>query len=147
MLGRWVSDLEEGDVLPTVAYEATPFLAREYAHAIESGWERFHGASGDQPQVTPPTVAHIDKLRVLAAGCPEGAGPVARVQVEYDAQHFGEVPVGSRILASGFVESRHERRGREYIVVVFEVREAETGALLTRYRDTSLLNYAPKETN
>ena len=44
MLGRWVSDLEVGDILPVVDYEVTPFLGLDYAHAVESVWERFHSA-------------------------------------------------------------------------------------------------------
>jgi hypothetical protein len=146
VLGRWVSDLEVGDILPVVDYEVTPFLGRDYAHAVESVWERFHSAVGSDPQLAPPTLAHVDKLRVLAAACPEGAGPVARMQLEYDAAHHGPIPVGSRMSVSGRVESRQARAGRERLVVVFEVRDAATGSLRTRFRDTSLLNFIPEET-
>jgi hypothetical protein len=47
---------------------------------------------------------------------------------------------------SGRVESRQARAGRERVVLVFEVRDATTGSLRTRYRDTSLLNFIPEET-
>ena len=39
---------------------------------------------------------------------------------------------------------RSERNGRERLVLVFEVRNRDTGALLTRLRDTSLLNFTPR---
>lgn len=145
MLGRWVSDLEVGDILPVVDYEATPFLGRDYAHAVESTWEPFHSAVGGNPQLAPPTLAHVDKLRVLTAACPGGAGPVARMQLEYEATHHGPIAVGSRMSVSGRVESRQAQAGRERLVIVFEVRDATTGSLRTRYRDTSLLNFVPED--
>ena len=145
MLGRWVSDLEAGDVLPDVTYELTPFAVREYCHGVEQAWERFHHAVGHRPQVAPPTMVHLDKLRVLAAGCPEGAGPAARMQLEYAAEHFAEVEVGSRLRASGRVEERTERNGRERLLLVFELHDADDDRLLTRYRDVSLLSYRPRE--
>ena len=50
------------------------------------------------------------------------------------------------VTAADRVESRQARAGRERLVVVFEVRDATTGSLRTRYRDTSLLNFIPEET-
>ena len=145
MLGRWVSDLEAGDELPDVIYELTPFAVREYCHGVEETWERFHQAVGDRPQVAPPTMVHLDKLRVLAAGCPEGAGPAARMQLEYAARHFAEVEAGTRLRASGHVAERSERNGRERLLLVFELHDADTDRLLTRYRDVSLLNFRPRD--
>lgn len=144
MLGRWVSDLETGDVLPDVVYQLSPFAVREYCHGVEEAGERFHHAVGDRPQVAPPTMVHLDKLRVLAAGCPEGAGPTARMQLEYHAEHFAEVVAGSRLRASGRVEERTEPGGLERLLLVFELHEAETDRLLIRYRDVSLLNYGAR---
>lgn len=145
MLGRWVSDLAVGDVVPAVEYEMTPFAIREYCHGVEETWERFHQAADGLPQLAPPTMVHLDKLRVLAAACPEGAGPAARLQLEYDAEHLSEVRAGSRLRVSGEVLERTERNGRERLVLVFELTDAETGELRTRYRDTSLLSYRPRE--
>ena len=145
MLGRWVSDLEVGDVLPTVDYEMTPLAIREYCHGVEETWERFHRPSAGLLQVAPPTMVHLDKLRVLAAACPEGAGPAARMQLEYHAEHLAEVAAGAPLRVSGEVVERSERNGRERLVLVFELSNAVTGELHTRYRDTSLLNYRPRE--
>ena len=111
MLGRWVSDLEVGDVFPTVEYDVTPFMARDYADSVESDWERFHGAVGSSRHVVPPTLAHIDKLRLLAAASPEGAGPVPRMQLEYAVWHFSPIPVGSRLSLTGHVEERQAAAG------------------------------------
>jgi hypothetical protein len=146
VLGRWVSDLEVGDVFPTVEYDVTPFMARDYAHSVESDWERFHGPVGGAAHVAPPTLAHIDKLRLLAAASPEGAGPVPRMQLEYAVRHFSAIPVGSRLSLTGHVEQREARRGREHVVITFDVRDALTGELRTRCRDTSILNFVPEET-
>ncbi len=145
MLGRWVSDLEAGDVLPDVAYQLNPFEVREYCHGVEEVWARFHGPADQADHVAPPTMVHLDKLRVLDAGCPEGAGPAARLQLEYDAQHLAEVPVGRPLVASGRVEDRVERNGRERLLLVVELRDAATDRLLTRYRDVSLLDYRRRE--
>jgi hypothetical protein len=140
-----VSDLEAGDVLPDVVYELSPFAIREYCHGVEETWERFHHPVGGSPQIAPPTMVHLDKLRVLAAGCPQGAGPAARMQLEYDAEQFAEVEAGARLRASGRVAERTERNGRERLLLVFELRDADTDRLLTRYRDVSLLNYRSRD--
>jgi len=34
-VGRYVSDLEPGDRLGPVKFEITPFMVREYCHAVE----------------------------------------------------------------------------------------------------------------
>ena len=70
MLGRWVSDLTLGDVLPPVDYVLTPFMVREYAHSVEETSERFHGASD---AVGLPTMSHADKVRALEARVPPAA--------------------------------------------------------------------------
>ena len=55
MLGRWVSDLEVGDLLGPVEQVITPFLLREYAHAVEDLSERYHGGDVDTRPFRPPS--------------------------------------------------------------------------------------------
>ena len=142
MLGRWVSDLQVGDRLPEVEYVASPFMIREYCHAVEETSERFLG--GPDGQLAVPTLVHIDKLRVLERACPEGAGPAARLHYEYDATYHRPVAAGARLAVSGEIRERSERGGRERLVIVFELREVDSGALCSTYRDTSLLSYRPQ---
>ncbi len=144
MIGRFVSDLEVGDVLPSVEYTLTPLVTGEYCHGVELSDDRFFGPSPGHPRLAPPTMVHVDKLRVLDRACPGGPGPAARMQLEYDAQHFAPVEVGTALTVRGEVVERSERNGRERLVLVFEVRNRDTGALLTRLRDTSLLNFTPR---
>jgi hypothetical protein len=140
VLGRWVSDLQIGDELGPVTHHATPLLIREYAHAVEDQSERYHG-TGDT--IAPPTILHAHKALLLNHACPEGAGPAARLHFEYDAQYHRQIPASRAVSIAGEVTERYERKGRERLVITFEVRDALTGEVYTSYRDTSLLSFRP----
>jgi hypothetical protein len=137
-----VSDLQVGDELPIVEYVVTPFLVREYCHGVEETSERFHGVDGTA--TAPPTFVHADKVRLLEQACPAPGGP-PRLHYEFDAELFRPVPVGTRVAVSGEIIERVKVRERDRLVIVFEVRDAETGELFTRYRDTTLLSYPPED--
>jgi hypothetical protein len=141
MLGRWVSDLEVGDVLGPVDRERTPFLVHEYAHAVEDSSERHQG---HRDLLSPPTIVHTDKKCLLDHSCPEGGGPTARLHLIYDATHHGPVPGGRLLSVSGEVTDRYLHKGRDHLVIVFEVRDKVTGEIYTTYRDTTLMGYQPK---
>ena len=138
MLGRWVSDLEVGDVLGPLDHTLTPFLIREYAHSVEDGSERHLGA---RELIAPPTIVHTDKKRLFDHFCPEGAGPHARLHLVYDATHHKVVPEGRALTVVGEVAERYEHKGREHVVLEIEVRDKATGEIYTTYRDTSLLSF------
>jgi hypothetical protein len=140
VLGRWVSDLEVGDVLGPVDQVVTPFLLHEYTHAVEDTSERHQAERG---LIVPPTMVHTDKKRLLDHACPEGAGPVARLHLVYDATHHRMIPAGRALSVVGQVSDRYEHKGREHVVMEIEVRDKATGELYTSYRDTSLLGYRP----
>jgi N-terminal half of MaoC dehydratase len=141
LLGRWVSDLEVGDVLGPVDHIVTPFLIREYAHAVEDASDRHQGPDH---MVAPPTIVHAHKIRLLDAAYPEGAGPAARVHLIYDATHHRSIPAGQEVSIVAAVTDRYEQRGRDHLVIDFEVRDKATGEVYTTYRDTSLLSYRPR---
>jgi hypothetical protein len=140
VLGRWVSDLEVGDVLGPVDHVLTPFLIHEYSHSVEETSERHLGPD----PIAPPTIVHPGKKRLFEAACPEGAGPEARLHLVYDARNHELIPAGSELTLSGEVTERYERRNREYVVLEILVRDKKTGRLYTSYRDTSLLGYQSK---
>ena len=142
-IGRFVSDLEEGDILESVVYVLSPFMVREYCRGAGEHAESFHGPSvdGSEPQQVPPTLIHIDKFRLLDRTCPGGPGPNARIHYEYHATHHRPVPIGEQLRASGRVARRYERRGRQYLEIEIDLRVHATGELLTTYRDTALLAY------
>jgi hypothetical protein len=138
MLGRWVSDLEVGDVLGPLDHTLTPFLVHEYAHAVEECTERHLGVEG---LVAPPTIVHTDKLRLFNHACPEGAGPHARLHLVYDATHRKLIPTGRELTVVGEVTQRYEHKGRDHVVLEIQVRDKATGEVYTTYRDTSLMSY------
>lgn len=123
----------------TTEHNLTPFLVREYAHAVEAYDDRFHRPGG----IAPPTIVHAHKVRLLDRSCPDGAGPHARLHVGYEASHHQLVPSDATTELSGRVAERYERRGREYLVLDIEVRDRLTGELYTTYRDTSALSFGP----
>lgn len=136
--GRYTSDLTEGDVLGPVEYTMSRFIAREYGHANELHQPCFQDLEN---AIAPPTLVHIDKLRLYKLACPGGAGPSARIHYEFDATIHAPVPVGTRVRSLGKVVNRHVRKGREYVVTDIEMRAADDDRLLISYRDTVILAF------
>jgi hypothetical protein len=139
MLGQKVSDLERGDVLGPVDHLLTPFMVREYAHAVEEFDERHHRPV-PEGLLAPPTMVHADKVRLLGMLCPDQTGP-ARLHVVYDATHHQPVPASRVLSVTGTVVDRYDRKGRDHIEISFEVRDKATGVLYTTYRDTTIMAY------
>jgi hypothetical protein len=149
MLGGYISDLEAGDVFAPVEYVVTPYMASEYAHGVEESCEWFHGPhSPAGRQIRPPTMIHVDKMRILEKNCLKeqriaGAkGPAARVHYEYHARHHSPACVGERLIVTGRIADRYVKRGRTYLLYELEVRTAD-GRLVTTYSDRTLLSYIP----
>ncbi|MCF7701794.1 hypothetical protein [Loktanella sp. M215] len=140
--GRYVSDLDTGDRLGPISYQLSAFTVREYCHSVELDHEMFLGI--DSP-IAPPTLVHLDKLKLYEAACPEGTGPHARVHVEFDATYHAPVPVGLSVEVSGETVDRFQKRGRTYVVTDIRMKEAATGRALIDYRDTVILSYQGAE--
>ena len=136
--GRYVSDLDSGDVLGPVEYALSPFVVREYCHAVELHQEFFQGSFD---QIAPPTMIHLEKLRLYRHACPAGTGPNARVHIEFDATFHAAVRVGERLRVEGRVSDRYVKRGREYMHLDIELRAVSDERLLMTYRDTVILAY------
>src|SRR5581483_5173511 len=132
MLGGYISDLQAGDVFEPVEYELTAFMCSEYAHCVEENFEWFHSPSGlDGRQIRPPTMIHVDKMRILEKNCLKeqrvaGAkGPNARIHYEYYARQHSPAYVGERLTVSGRITDRYLKRGRTYIDYYLEVRTSD----------------------
>lgn len=137
--GLMVTDLDVGDILGPLEYTLSPFVVREYCHAVELHQECFQGIDD---QIMPPTLIHLDKLRLYRHACPGGTGPTARIHYEYDAEILGEVRVGDRLSVVGEITERFTKKGREYVVLVMKLTRVETGELLIRYTDRVILAYS-----
>jgi len=137
-VGGYTSDLERGDVLGPLTYTLSPFVVREYCHAVELHQDYFQGTHG---QIMPPTLIHLDKLRLYRHACPRGTGPHARVHVEYDATFHDAVHVGDRLRVGGTVSDRYEKRGRDYVHIDMQLTRVADGKLLIAYRDTVIVSY------
>ncbi len=140
--GRYVSDLDSGDLLGPVEYTLSAFAVREYCHAVELHQDYFQGVEN---QIAPPTLVHLEKLRLYRHACPAGTGPSARVHVEYDATFHDAVKVGEPLRVQGKVTERFNKRGRDYVQIDMEVRAARDNRLLVSYRDTVILSYQARE--
>jgi hypothetical protein len=138
VLGRWLSDLEVGDVLGPYEHVVTPFLIREYAHAVEDSSELHQASEG---LIGPPTMIQADKKYLFDRACPEGPGPAARLHLVYDASHRKVIRAGQEVSVIGEVSERYDHKGREHVIIEFEVRDKVTGEVFTTYRDTSLISY------
>jgi hypothetical protein len=137
-IGRYTCDLEKGDVLGPVEFTMSKFVVREYAHAVEMHQPCFQNGT---PRFAPPTLVHLSKLRLYKHACPGGAGPSARLHVEYDATIHAGVPVDVPLHVRGVVVERETRRGREYVVMEIELRTVADDRLLVTYRDTIITAY------
>ena len=139
-VGRYVTDLDTGDVLGPISYVISPFSVREYCHSVELDQECFQGKQG---QIAPPTLIHLEKLRLYRHACPEGTGPTARVHIEYDATYHAPVPVSVPLRVEGKVTERLIKRGREYVHMKIDLYRESDNQLLVEYRDTVILAYKP----
>lgn len=139
-VGRYVTDLDTGDLLGPIEYVISPFSVREYCHSVELDQECFQGNKG---QIAPPTLIHLEKLRLYRHACPEGTGPTARVHVEYDATFHDEVPVDEPLRVQGRVTERLIKRGRDYVHMKIDLYRVSDDKLLVEYRDTVILAYTP----
>lgn len=140
-VGGYTTDLERGDRLGPVEYTLSPFVVREYSHAVELHHDIFQRAKAG---IMPPTLIHLDKLRLYRHACPKGTGPHARVHIEYDATFHHPVHVGERLRVGGVVSERYQKRGRDYVHIDMELHRASDNTLLISYRDTVILSYTGK---
>lgn len=136
--GGFVTDLDVGDVLGPIRYCVSAFTVREYCHAVEIDAEAFLGA---EDQIAPPTLVHLDKLKLYEAACPSGTGPTARLHIEFDADWHAPVRVGAAVEVLGRVIERFQKRGRTYVVTEITMTDTQSGAPLIVYRDTVILAY------
>jgi MaoC dehydratase-like protein len=151
MLGGYISDLAAGDEFKPVTYVLTAFMASEYAHGVEDNCEWYHSSrTPTRRQMRPPTMIHVDKMRILEANCLKERrvsgeiAPDARVHYEYHARQHSPAYVGETLTVSGRITDRYVKRRRTYIDYYLEVR-AQDGRLVTTYTDKTLLKYTPDE--
>lgn len=137
-VGGYVSDLEQGDILGPVEYTLSPFVVREYCHAVELHHDCFQRADD---LVMPPTLIHLDKLRLYRHACPAGTGPTARIHYEYDVEVFAPVRAGDRLSVVGEITKRYTKRGRDYLDLEMKLTRVESGELLMRYVDRVILAF------
>ena len=137
-VGRYVTDLDRGDVLGPIDYTMSRFVVREYCHTNELHQSCFQDRDG---QYAPPTLVHLDKLRLYKKACPAGTGPTARVHYEYDATIHAPIPVEVPLRVKGTVTERYEKKGRQYVVMEIELRTAADDRPLVTYKDTVILAY------
>jgi hypothetical protein len=150
MLGGYISDLEAGDEFKPVTYTLTAFMASEYAHSVEETCEWYHSPlSPEGRQMRPPTMIHVDKMRILEENCLKERrvsgekGPHARVHFEYYARQHSPAYVGETLTVTGKITDKYVKRGRTYIDYYLEVRAGD-GRLVTTYTDKTLLRYEPE---
>lgn len=140
-VGHYTTDLDIGDTLGPIEYAMSRFVVREYCHANE-----LHQAcyQGETPKFAPPTLVHLDKLKLYKVACPAGTGPTARIHYQYDATIHEPIPVDERLRVSGKVVERYEKRGRTYVVMLIDMRSALDDRPLVSYRDTVIISYSAK---
>lgn len=140
-VGRYTTDLDKGDVLGPVEYTMSKFVVREYCHSNELHQECYQGKD---VKFAPPTLVHLDKLKLYKVACPEGTGPSARIHYQYDATIHSPIPVGVPLRVSGVVTDRYTKKDREYVETQIDLRTASDDQPLVTYRDTIIVSYSQK---
>src|SRR5262245_47998995 len=135
--GRYISDLQKGDVLGAIPYEVSPFVIREYCHAAELHQEIFHGGRNGRHGWPAPLV-FCDKLRLFKLACPGGDGPDARVLAECRMEWSAPIHAGEAIVAEGRVKDRYALRGRDRIEIEVMLRGQNDGKERLRFTDTAV---------
>lgn len=141
-VGRYTTDLDVGDTLGPIEYTMSRFVVREYCHANELHQACYQGAN---PEFAPPTLVHLDKLKLYKVACPAGTGPTARIHYEYDATLHEPIPVGVKLQVSGKVVERFEKRGRTHVIMAIDLCRAADQRLLVSYRDTVIISYSANQ--
>lgn len=139
--GRYTTDLDVGDVLGPIEYTMSKFVVREYCHANELHHPCYQGRDIN---FAPPTLVHIDKLKLYKAACPAGTGPTARIHYEYDATIHAPIPVDVPLRVTGKVVERLQKKGRTYVITDIEMRTAADDTPIVTYRDTIIVSFSPK---
>lgn len=142
-VGRYTTDLDKGDILGPIEYTMSKFVVREYCHANELNQDCYQGKD---PQFAPPTLVHLDKLKLYKVACPAGTGPTARIHYQYDATLHAPVPVGVPLRVSGEVTDRYLKKGREYVEMRIDLRTAVDERPLITYRDTIIVSFSQGQT-
>ncbi len=79
MLGGYISDLEPATSSRPSSTSSPPSCAASTRTASEEGYEPFHSAQGGNGrQIRPPTLIHVDKMRILEENCLKSAASPAR---------------------------------------------------------------------
>jgi len=141
-VGRYTTDLDKGDVLGPVDYTMSKFVVREYCHANELHQECYQGKD---VRFAPPTLVHLDKLKLYKVACPAGTGPSARIHYQYDATIHAPIPVGVPLRVAGVVTDRYTKKDREYVETRIDLKTAEDDRPLVTYRDTIIVSYSQKQ--
>ena len=146
MLGGYISDLEKGDVFKPVEYVITPFMVSEYAHGVEESSPYFHSARNPAGrQLRPPTMIHVDKMRILEANCDRerrigGAKGQTRACTTSITPGGTARPISETVIVTGRIVDKYVKRGRQYLWYYLELRTSD-GRLVTTYNDQTLLRY------
>jgi hypothetical protein len=89
---------------------------------------------------------HVEKMRILEANCLKERrlqgeiAPDARIHYEYHAIQHSAAYVGERLIVSGKIADKYERRGRTVLCYYLETHTAD-GRLVTTYNDKTVLKY------
>lgn len=138
--GRYISDLAKGDDLGVAEFVISKFAVREYCYANEL----LHPCYQEVDiEFAPPTMVHLDKLRLYEHACPGGSGPLARLHYEFDVTLHDRIPVGVPLRVNGRVTDSFLKRGRTYLVMDFELNRISDGKLLVSYHDTTVVSFKP----
>lgn len=115
------------DPLPEMRFTVTPDVIREYAVSID--------ADPDRPFAL-PSVLCVYLMAVLYRKYPPAQGGIMAAN-EFEFHRTLPADVPTAIVASGRIEAKFEKRGRQYVQYSVTFRSEEDGSLIATAVNTS----------
>jgi hypothetical protein len=129
-------NVREGMELGPIFYVIGADQIESFARALSNRNPLFTSDSPMDAQLAPPTMRLNDYALLIAHHFRGGSGGV---HAKHRAEFHEPARAGQTIKATGRIARTWRRRGKFYFELEYEMRDAESGTLLTRQSITSVL--------
>jgi hypothetical protein len=124
-----------GDPLGPFEYTITEEMADIHLAAIDNSQPLFKSPSSDGRRMVPPCFTARDYVYLLLQ---KKAWGIGGLHTKQESEFFNPAYVGQRVVCRGKVAEQYLKKGKEYIVIEFQVDDIN-GKPLAKHRFTGLI--------